>query len=60
VPQPKYGAREELDDRLEDWIHRLGTDRSLPWPGLGLIADLKTAVEVLRGVPEKPKVEFDL
>lgn len=52
MSQPKYGAREGLADRLDDWIHRLGTDRSLPWPGLGLIADLRTARNVLAGVPE--------
>jgi hypothetical protein len=53
VPLPKYGTREGLADRLEDWIHRLGTDRSLPWPGSGLLADLQAAADALNGRPAK-------
>lgn len=61
MPQPLYGAREGLPDRLDAWVKRLGEDRSLPWAGLGLIADLKTAAAMLSGKPETPKnVEYDL
>jgi hypothetical protein len=55
VPLPKYGAREGLADRLEEWKHRFGTDRSLPWPGLGLLEDLQAAADALNGKPEKPQ-----
>lgn len=66
--QPNYGARAGLADRLEEWKHRFGTDRSLPWPGLGLLADLQAAADALNGKPEKnwldpkpgeAKLEFD-
>lgn len=57
MPQPKYGARDELADRLDDWIERLSKDRSLPWMGLGLIADLRAARDTLNGVPEKAEPE---
>lgn len=61
MPQPLYGSREGLPDRLHEWVERLGKDKTLPWIGLGLIADLKTAVAVLNGAPETPKnVEYDL
>jgi len=49
----KYGAREGLADRLDDWRNRLGKDRSLPWIGLGLIADLQAAADALNGKPAK-------
>lgn len=58
---PKYGSREGLTDRLDDWIERMCKDKSLPWMGMGLIADMKIAVAVLRGEPEKkPDQEYDL
>lgn len=61
MPLPNYGAREGLADRLEDWIDRLAKDKTLPWPGLGLILDLQTAADTLNGKPEKPKIEeYDL
>jgi len=61
----RFGSREGLVDRLEEWARRLGQDKSLPWAGLGLIKDLTTTVEVLRGEPPKPDprqttLEFDL
>lgn len=52
-----YGARAGLADRLEEWKHRFGTDRSLPWPGLGLLADLQAAADALNGKPEKLEPE---
>jgi hypothetical protein len=63
-----YGAREGLEESLERWVERLSTDKSLPWMGLGLIADLKAAVAALRDEedefanfqkPEKSQ-EYDL
>lgn len=36
-----------LLDRLERWQVRLGTDRNLPWIGLGLIGDLQMATQLL-------------
>lgn len=57
-----FGARAGLADRLDDWAERLAVDKKLPWAGCGLLADLKTAADVLNGVPEKPqtKMDFDL
>lgn len=60
-----YGKPEGLADRLLDHIHKLGTDKTLPWVGLGLIDDLRAASEAISGKPapvEKPKpgMEFDL
>jgi len=62
----RFGERDGLTERLEEWARRLGQDKSLPWAGLGLIKDLNTAVSVLRGEePPKPDprqtaLEFDL
>jgi len=61
----RFGDREGLTERLEEWAKRLGQDKSLPWAGLGLIRDLETTVAVLRGEPPKPdprqqRMEFDL
>lgn len=42
-----FGQPAGLHERLAWWVHRLGTDRSLPWPGLGLIRDLELAVQLL-------------
>lgn len=61
----RFGDREGLTERLEEWAKRLGQDKSLPWAGLGLIRDLETAVSVMRGEPPKPdprqqRMEFDL
>lgn len=57
----KFGDHEGLRDRLNGWAERLGIDKTLPWSGLGLIADLRAAVEVLDGKPQAPKIEeYDL
>lgn len=47
--QRPFGKPEGLADRLLEHIHRLGTDKQLPWVGLGLIDDLRAASEQLRG-----------
>lgn len=54
-----YGKRLGLRERIADWVEQLGTDKTLPWVGLGLIADLRLVAEVL---PEKlePGAEFDM
>lgn len=54
-----YGKRLGLRDRINDWIKQLGTDKSLPWVGLGLIADLRLVAEVLPNKIEEGK-EFDM
>lgn len=36
-----YGKQEGLRERIQQWIDRLSKDQSLPWVGLGLIADLE-------------------
>lgn len=57
----EFGMRSGLTDRLKEWADRLGRDKSLPWVGLGLIADLEAAAAVLNGEPiPKKLVEFDL
>lgn len=66
MPLPQYGAREGLADRLEKWVETLAKDKSYPWPGTGLIADLKTAAKVIEEFPDHgvrhtpTKLEFDL
>lgn len=49
-PRPtmrQFGTVVGLQQRLVDHIRRLGTDRTLPWVGLGLINDLEIAVQLL-------------
>lgn len=53
MPLPQYGAREGLADRLIDWTERLARDKSFPWTGTGLLADLKAAAEMISGKPAK-------
>jgi len=61
MSRPVYGSRDGLSDRLMDWVERLSKDKLLPWPGSGLLEDLKTAAAVIDGKPEQPKaLEFDL
>lgn len=57
-----YGKSEGLVARLDKWAHELGTNRNLPWAGLGLIADLQAASAALSGKPVEvaPTMEFDL
>lgn len=42
-----YGKPRGLAARLSQWASRMGTDRSLPWAGLGIIEDLRLAAQVL-------------
>jgi hypothetical protein len=42
-----YGQPCGLSARLARWAERMGTDRSLPWAGLGIIGDLKLAASIL-------------
>lgn len=63
TPTGKFGDRAGLPERLDYWVDRLGTDRTLNFPGLGLIEDLKAARLALIGAPErkdKIPMEFDL
>jgi hypothetical protein len=68
-----FGKPENIEKRLAMWSVQLGTDKSLPWVGLGLIDDLKCACRMLGGDPDKryadirkpkpapePQVEYDL
>ena len=60
----QYGQPEGLRDRLGEWANRLGNDKSLPWAGLGLIADLEAAVRHMDGAtlfgPAPEIREYDL
>lgn len=42
-----YGKPAGLARRLAEWADRMGTDRSLPWAGTGIIEDLKLAAAAL-------------
>lgn len=46
-----HGKPEGMAARLRDHMKRLGTDKSLPWVGLGLIDDLACAASMLDGEP---------
>ncbi len=54
-----YGKPEGLPDRLRKWVEDLSKDNRYPWAGLGLIADLKLAADMLENKPS-PVMEFDL
>lgn len=50
APRPthlQFGAVVGLRQRLAEWCTCLGTDRTLPWVGLGLIRDLEIAMQLL-------------
>lgn len=42
-----HGHVAGLAERLAKWMDRCGRDKTLPWVGLGLIADLEVAVQLL-------------
>ena len=42
-----HGHLVGLRARLAQWAARMGTDRSLPWVGLGLVNDLEVVVQLL-------------
>lgn len=41
-----YGKIEGLTGRLGDWIGRLKFDKTLPWAGLGILADLEVIMRL--------------
>jgi hypothetical protein len=43
----KYGKIEGLTGRIGDWLHRVKYDKSTPWAGLGLCADLEVILRLL-------------
>lgn len=52
-----YGKTEGLAERLLDHRRILGTDRTLPWVGLGLIEDLAAAAKALGAEPKHIQAE---
>lgn len=42
-----HGKAPGLVARLLGWVDRMGTDRNLPWAGLGIIGDIKLAAQIL-------------
>lgn len=49
-PRPthhQHGTVIGLPQRLAEWARRMGTDRMLPWAGLGIIKDMEIAVQLL-------------
>ena len=46
-----FGKSEGMAARLRAHVKKLGTDKSLPWVGLGLIADLNAAATMIDGQP---------
>lgn len=42
-----FGKPQGLAARLAKWASDMGTDRNLPWAGLGIIEDLKLAAQLL-------------
>lgn len=42
-----HGCLVGLRDRLQEWVDRMGRDRSLPWAGLGIVKDLEVVVQLL-------------
>jgi len=57
--ESRFGKREGLKERLAEWAERLSHDKTLPWVGLGLIADLELASEIMPEHLPEP-MEFDL
>lgn len=58
VQKSKYGDYVGIEDRLDVWAQRLARDKTLPWIGLGIIADLTAAAMKLRGEPEDEFANF--
>lgn len=64
----QYGKFEGLTNRLRNWKDRLSKDRTLPWVGLGIIADIDAAIARIEELSEpgntyeqnQPALEFDL
>ncbi len=49
----EFGKPENIEKRLAMWASGLGSDRTYPWVGLGLIDDLKCASRMLGGDPDQ-------
>lgn len=45
-----FGKLDGLADRMNGWVERMSHDKTLPWVGLGIIADTKLAAETISGV----------
>lgn len=43
----QYGQIKGLPERIAEWVQRCSRDKSLPWVGLGLIADMEAVVRLL-------------
>lgn len=48
---PQFGIPEGLGRRLNTWANQLSRDKSYPWLGTGIIADLKCAATQLGAPP---------
>jgi hypothetical protein len=48
---PQFGIPEGLGRRLNTWANQLSRDKSYPWLGTGIIADLKCAAQQLGAPP---------
>jgi len=59
-----YGKAEGLADRMDKWAERASKDKTLPWIGLGIIADMRAAAATIRGEPlpgsDTEQMEYDL
>lgn len=53
-----FGKEAGLSDRLREWRTKICTNKSTPFPGLGLIQDLELAAEMLDRQPQK--IIYDL
>jgi hypothetical protein len=42
-----YGQIEGLPARLAEWVGRFKYDKTLPWAGLGVVADMEAVVRLL-------------
>lgn len=52
LDRASFGRPEGIERRLAMWAKRLGMDKTLPWVGMGMIADMKCACAMLGGDPE--------
>ncbi len=58
-----FGKPEGLAERLRDFVRALGTDKTRPWLGTGLVDDLNAAADIIDGKKSggtPAKVEYDL
>lgn len=50
----RYGKIAGLRERIDEWMHDLSHDKSLPWVGLGLIDDLEAMARFMDGERTDP------